>query len=123
METHLLNSILKIRPGESQILKSTNNGPVERSIRRGRALESRNLGLRVNRSSDRMTIEHTGALKQLMRILLLMKKEAVGSPNNLDAKEVMESTQILDGKLVTQPVSDLLKKSCGGGRQDDVVDV
>lgn len=53
-----------------------------------------------------------------MRVLLLMKKEAAGSPNDLNAKEIMESTQILDGKLVTQPVSDLLNEGCGGGRQD-----
>ena len=63
METQLLDNILKIWPSESQILKSTDNGLVERSIRRGRALESRNLGLCVNRSSDRVTVEHAGTLK------------------------------------------------------------
>ncbi|XP_045088239.1 uncharacterized protein [Aegilops tauschii subsp. strangulata] len=58
-----------------------------------------------------------------MRILLLMKKEAVGSLSDLNAKEVTESTQMLDGELITQPESNLLKKGCGGGRYDDVVDI
>ena len=89
VETHLLNSILKIRSGESQILKSTDDGTVERSIRRWRALKSRNLGLRINRSSNRVTVEHASMLKELVRILLLMKKEAVRLPNNLNAKEIM----------------------------------
>ena len=89
VETHLLNSTLKIRSGESQILKSTYNGPVEGSIRRWRALKSRNLGFHVNRSSNRMTVEHASTLKELVRVLLLMKKEAIQSPNNLNAKKVM----------------------------------
>ena len=89
METHLLNIILKIRSGESQILKSTYNGPVEGSIRRWRALKSRNLGLRINRSSNRVTVEHASTLKELVRILLLMKKQAIRSPNDLNAKKIM----------------------------------
>jgi hypothetical protein len=58
-----------------------------------------------------------------MRILLLMKKEAIRAPCDLNAKEVMKSAQILDGKLVTQPESKLLKESCGGSREDDVVNI
>ena len=89
METHLLDSILKIRSGESQVLKSADNRPVEWSIRRRRTLKSRNLGLRVNRSSNRMAVEHASVLKKLMGILLLMKKETVRAPNDLNAKEIM----------------------------------
>lgn len=59
-----------------------------------------------------MTVEHDGTLKKLMRILLLMEKEAIGSLSDLNAKEVVESTQILDIKLITQPKSNLLKKGC-----------
>ena len=70
-----------------------------------------------------MAVEHASALKKLMGILLLMKKEAVGSPNDLNAKEIMESTQILDGKLITQQESDMLNEGCGEGCQDDVVNI
>ena len=89
METHLLNNTLEMRSDESQILKSTNYRPIEGSIRRWRALKSRNLGFHVNRSSDRMIVEHASTLKELVRVLLLMKKEAIQSPNNLNAKKVM----------------------------------
>jgi hypothetical protein len=36
-----------------------------------------------------------------MGILLLMKEEAIRTPSDLNAKEVMKSAQVLDGKLVT----------------------
>jgi hypothetical protein len=36
-----------------------------------------------------VTVEHASTLKKLVRILLLMKKEAVRSPNDLNAKEIM----------------------------------
>jgi hypothetical protein len=58
-----------------------------------------------------------------MGILLLMKKEAIRTPSDLNAKEVMKSSQILDGKLVTEPESKLLKESCRGGREDDVINI
>lgn len=70
-----------------------------------------------------MAVEHASTLKKLMGILLLMKKETVRTPNDLNAKEIMESTQVLDSELVTQPESNLLKNGCGGGCQDDVIDV
>ena len=89
VQANLLHGKLNVWSGEREILKSTNNGPIEWSIRRGQALEGRNLGLRVNRSSNRMTVEHASTLKKLVRILLLMKKEAVRAPKDLNAKEIM----------------------------------
>jgi hypothetical protein len=36
-----------------------------------------------------------------MGILLLMKDKAIRAPSDLNAKEVMKSAQVLDGKLIT----------------------
>jgi len=63
METHLLDSILQVWSGECQVLESTDNGPVEWSVGRRRTIQSRDLGLGVDRSNSRMTVEYTGALE------------------------------------------------------------
>ena len=123
MKTHLLDDILDLRSSQSEVLESTNDRPIESSIRSRRTIRCRKLGLRINRRSGGLAVKHAGALQELVSILLLMKEEAIRSPNNLNAKKVMQSTQVLDGKLVTQPESNLLKKGCGGGRQDNVVNV
>ena len=76
MEAHLLNSILQLRPGESEVLESTNNGPVERSIRGRRTISGRELGLRIDRRSRGFAVKHPGAVKELTGVLPLVKEEA-----------------------------------------------
>ena len=89
MEAHLLNSILEIRSGESEVLKRTHDGPVERGVRRRRAIRGRKLGLRIDRRGEGAAVKHTGAIEELVSILLLMKKEAIRSAQNLNAEELV----------------------------------
>jgi hypothetical protein len=89
VEAHLLNNILELRSGESEVLKRTHDGPVERGIRRRRAIRGRKLGLRIDRRGDGAAVKHTGAIEELVSILLLMKKETIRSAHNLDAEEVV----------------------------------
>ena len=123
MEAHLLNSILQLRSCESEVLKSTHNGPVERGIRHRGSICSGKLGLRVDWSRRGFAIKHTSVLKNLMCVLPLMKEEVIGATLHFNPEEVVERTQILEGKLGTEASREVLKESRGGCRQDDVVDV
>ena len=58
-----------------------------------------------------------------MGVLLLMQKEAVSPSDHLDAEEVVQGPQVLEGELVTKTSSQPLKEGGGGRREDDVVDV
>lgn len=58
-----------------------------------------------------------------MGVLALMKEEAVGATYDLDAEEVVQGPQVLEGKLSAKTLGDLSQEVRGAGRQDDVVDV
>ena len=52
-----------------------------------------------------------------------MKEESIGATLHFNAEEVVERTQVLEGELGVKAICEILKKSRGGCRQDDVVDV
>ena len=54
-------------------------------------------------------VKHAGSLQKLVGILLLMQEEASGTANNLDAEEVVESPQVLEGELGAKTSGDMLK--------------
>ena len=58
-----------------------------------------------------------------MHVLMLMKEEAVKTPKHLDAKEVVQQPQVLQGELSAETSYKLSKKLSRGGHEDDVVDV
>ena len=95
MKTHLLYGVLNLWSSQSEILESTNNGPVECSIRSRRTIHGRELGLRINRCSGGLAVKHASTIQELMSVLPLMKKEAIRTTNNLDAEEVVQRTQVL----------------------------
>ena len=70
-----------------------------------------------------MTVKHPSALENIVSVLPLMNKEPVRSAYNLEAEEVMERAEVLDGELSTKTISDLSKKIHSARCQDDVVDV
>ena len=70
-----------------------------------------------------MTVKHPGALEEVVSVLPLMKKEPIGAPYDLDAKEVVERTEVLESELSAKTVSKLSKKTIRAGGQDDVIDV
>ena len=62
-------------------------------------------------------------LQKLIGVLLLVQEEDSGPAYNLDAKEVVESPQILEGELSAEASCDLLKERWQGCSEDDVIDV
>ena len=54
-------------------------------------------------------IKHACSLQKVVRILLLMQKEACVAPDDLDAEEVVESPQVLEGELSAEPSCNLLQ--------------
>ena len=123
MEANLLNCVLKLRSSESEVLESTNNGPVEASIRSGSTISSRELGLRVDRSGGRFAVKHSSTVEELMSVLPLMKKETIRTTHHLNTEEVVQRTQVLDGKLSTETISKLAKELRSACCQDDVVNI
>jgi hypothetical protein len=62
-----------------------------------------------------VAVKHPGALKKLMSILALMKKEPVCSTYHLKAKEVMKLSEVLESKLSVKAINELWKKSRAAG--------
>jgi hypothetical protein len=123
METHLLNDILQLWASMSEVLKSTNNRPIEGRVRGQSAITSGELGLRVDGHTHKMTVKHANTVKKLMSILPLVKEEPIRSPNNLNAEEVVKRAHILDRKLSTKTISKLTKKLRSACCQDNIIHV
>jgi hypothetical protein len=70
-----------------------------------------------------VAVKHPCTLEKLVGILPLMEEEPVRTSDNLDAEEVVKRAKILQRELSAKAVGELSKKTSGGGRQDDVVDV
>jgi hypothetical protein len=58
-----------------------------------------------------------------MSILPLMKKEAIRTPNHLNAKEVVERAQVLESKLSVKTISKLPYQLRRAGCQDNIIDI
>ena len=84
MKAHLLHGILDLRSSQSEVLESTNDRPIEDSIRSRRTIRGRKLGLHITRSSGGLAVKHAGTLEELVSVLSLMKEEAIRTTNNLD---------------------------------------
>ena len=123
MKTHLLHSILDLQSSQSEVLESTNDRPVESSIRSRRTICGRELGLCVNRHSGGLAVKHASALQELMSVLPLMKEEAIRTAHHLDTEEVVQRTQVLDGELSAKTSRELTEETSRTCRQDDVVDI
>jgi hypothetical protein len=70
-----------------------------------------------------MTVKHASTVKELMRILPLMKKEPIRTLNNLNPEEVVRRAHILYRKLSTKTISKLSKKLRGACCQDNIIHV
>jgi hypothetical protein len=70
-----------------------------------------------------LAIKHAGAVEELTGVLALVQEETIGATDNLDAEEVVQGTQVLEGGLSAKAVGESAKKIRGAGHQDDVVDV
>jgi hypothetical protein len=70
-----------------------------------------------------MAVKHPGALKKLMSVLALMKEESVCSTYHFKAEEVIKRSEVLESKLSTKTINELLEESIAAGCQDDVVNI
>ena len=72
---------------------------------------------------SRLAVKHAGTIEKLMGVTLLLQKEPIWPSNHLNAEEVVEGPQVLQGKLIAKTSNKPLDKRDSGSRQDDVVDV
>src|SRR4051812_26227880 len=99
VEAHLLDNILNIRTRQGEVLESTDDGALEWSVGRRRALDGGHLSLSVDRRGGSLAFEHASLLQNLVGILLLMKMKANSTASDLNAEEVVKSPQVLKGEL------------------------
>ena len=123
MKSHLLHDILDLRSSQGEGLESTNDRPIESSIRSRRTIRCRKLGLRINRRSGGLAVKHAGVLQELVNVLLLMKEEAIRTAHHLDTEEVVQRTQVLNDELSAKTSHELTEEASRTCRQDDVVDI
>jgi methyl coenzyme M reductase subunit C-like uncharacterized protein (methanogenesis marker protein 7) len=70
-----------------------------------------------------VAIKHPNAIQKLMSILPLMKEETIRTPNHLNAKEIVERSQVLERKLIPKTISKLPYQLRGVGCQDNVIGI
>ena len=58
-----------------------------------------------------------------MSVLSLMKEETIRTTHHLNTEEVVQQTQVLDGKLSTKTISKPAKELRSACCQDDVVNI
>jgi hypothetical protein len=69
METHLLDDILQLWASMSEVLKSTNNRPIEGRVRGRSTITSGELGLRVDGCTHKMTVKHANDTSPTISII------------------------------------------------------
>ena len=109
MKAHLLDSVLNVRTRQREVLNSTDDGAVKGSVRRRRTLDGGHLSLCVDERGSRLAVKHARSLQKLVGVLLLVQEEASSPAHDLDVEEVVESPQVLEGKLGAEGRCDLLK--------------
>ena len=110
MKAHLLDNVLNIRTWQCEVMKHTDDEAVEGSVGRRRALDGGHHSLRVDRRRSKLAVKHACSLQKLGGVLLLVQEEASGPSHNLDAEELVESPQVLEGELGAEASCDLLKE-------------
>jgi hypothetical protein len=123
METHLLNGVGNVRPGEGEVLECACQAPVRRRVGDWGAVVFRELRLGVNRRGAGLAVGHSSPLQDVEDVLTLMQEETLGPAFGSDAEEVMEGSQVLHRKLPLKGDDYALQEVGGGNREDNVVDV
>jgi hypothetical protein len=93
MEAHMLNIVLQLWAGQSEVLQGADDGAVRRRVRHRHPIRGGELGLRVDGGGRGFEVKHAGAVKELVGLLAPIKEEAIGTADDLDAEEVVQRPQ------------------------------
>jgi hypothetical protein len=100
----MINNIGDIWPGNSEMLKSTNDTAIlsgiiireQHTIKCGKTIRGR------HRCRGSLALEHTSTAKQIKRVFVLSENQAIIRMSDLQTKEIMQLAQVLDSKSKTQ---------------------
>ena len=108
--TGLLNSVGQIRTGDRHVLQGTGEAAVDSRVVEEITVGYGEFGARVNRSTNRMTVRHTGSLDDVQGILLLREVETRRRAGDGNAEEVREKAKIYHGELATKERNNIVEK-------------
>jgi hypothetical protein len=123
MQTDLLHGIRKMGSHHGQVLESAGKA----AILRGVINRSTSIGGYLGQGDDgcgrSFALDHAGALKNLLGVLVLAEEEASRHTADADAEEVMQGTQVLHRELEHELVDESVEEHRRGGHQDNIINV
>jgi hypothetical protein len=93
-EADLLDCICKVRPGQCEVLECARKAAVKRGVVKWCTGGEGNFGGGVDRGGNRVAIEHSGSVKYLQGVLVLIKEKTMFVASHGDAKEVVNVTKV-----------------------------
>jgi hypothetical protein len=90
MQTHLLDGVCDVRPGEIEVLKRAGQAPVGRRVGDQEARRLRELRLSVDRRGAGLAVRHASLLQDIDGVLALVEEETLRPTLGGDAEEVVE---------------------------------
>jgi hypothetical protein len=117
-----LYSIRNIRTGEGEILKSPSDAAIVSRVSDCDTI-SRELGMGIHRCTARLVVAHASTVKNIEHILTLGEKQAVLIALNTDAKEMVKLSHVRHREFLAESCDNPLKKTHGGSRQNNVINI
>jgi hypothetical protein len=123
VEADLLEGVGNVGPGERQVLESPSEAPEMSQIGNRRPRLGEDLGLRIHRIRNWLTVHHACSLKNVKSKLMLSKEEPVNLILYGDSQEMMEGLEIIHGKFPLEGRYGLLQKCCVGCSENNVINI
>jgi hypothetical protein len=117
-----LYNIRNIRTGEGEILKSPSDAAIVSRVGDCDTI-SRELGMGIHRCTARLAVAHASAVQNIEHILTLGEKQAVLMALNTDAKEMVKLSHVRHREFLAESYDNPLKKTHGGSRQNNVINI
>ena len=108
--TGLLNSVGQIRTGDRHVLQGAGETAVDSRVIEEVTVGYGEFAAGVDRSTNRMTIGHTGSFDDVQSILALREVESRGREGDGNAEEMGERAKVCHGELATKERNNVVEE-------------
>jgi hypothetical protein len=108
--------------GEGEILKGTSDTAIVCGVGDCDTI-SRELGMSIHRGAAGLAVEHTSTFQNIQHILTLGEKQTVTMALNTNSEEMMKRSHVRHREFLAKSCDNPLKKTHGGGRQNNVIHI